>query len=930
MVVACTLPSQAMAADEDSKAIPLKAINHPGIVDFQSEILPLLRDNCLACHNSTRAKADLILETPSDILHGGENGPAAVPGNGKGSLLVQAAAHRAEPFMPPKDNKVKAIDLTGEQLSLISLWIDQGAKGEVKADAPIKWVAPAADVRPIYAVALTPDGRFAAAGRANHLDVYDLPLGELSESLVDPGLARFGMYGKAGAAHRGLIESLAFSPDGSRLASGAFGEVKIWRREAPAVQFALSGPPSHADAPIAAVGAGGNWVAIARSGLPIDLFDAMTGKWAKSIDASTSRTRAIAFSPDAMLLAIASADGSVRISTIAEGQLVAETATPAAVNALAWIAHGSQLATAGTDGVIRIYTIPPRRGDAWTVARELKGHSGPVTTLAASARGDQIYSAGEDGIIRCWNTNSGQLLRQLAQNGPVTALDIRADGKILASMGSTGRVRLWNAEQGTVIAELGGNIEGRRELADRDRAEKLASADVGYLTSVLEKSQAAKKATDDRLKAATEAKAAADAKANEAQSARDRAVAAKQDLEKPPATMPTTAPADPKMKQKIEEAARALAQAETQLAAVSLARNNADTEFRLATAAVATAAKDVEAAGKSLSAAQDRLKAARDALAAAKQDAAERPVSHLAFSPDGSTLACGAQDGTIDLYAAESGIPMETIRAPHGPPAAMGFAGRKLAIATQTQVFVLTLGGTWSLERTIGTGDAASELQDRVTSVAFSPDGRLLATGAGEPSRSGQIKLWDADTGQFVREIKDAHSDTVLALEFSPDGKLLASGSSDRFAKVFDVESGKLVKTFEGHTDHVTGVSWRADGRALATSGADNQVKFWDIPSGERKANGAGFGKEVDAVCYVGLSDQAVAAGGDGQIRILNEAGAVVKTLPSASDFFHAAAVTPDGGILAVGGESGTLFVWREPFKASPLGFAATGSNPSH
>ena len=192
-------------------------------------------------------------------------------------------------------------------------------------------------------------------------------------------------------------------------------------------------------------------------------------------------------------------------------------------------------------------------------------------------------------------------------------------------------------------------------------------------------------------------------------------------------------------------------------------------------------------------------------------------------------------------------------------------------------------GGAWSLERTIGSADSASPLQDRVTSVAFSPDGKLLATGCGEPSRSGQIKLWDAQTGQLVREIKDAHSDTVLSLEFSPDGTLLASGSSDRFAKVFDVESGKLMKTFEGHSDHVTGVSWRADGRSLATSGADNQVNFWDVPSGERKANAGGFGKEVDAVRYLGLSDQAVAAGGDGQVRILNEAGAVVKGIGGAS-----------------------------------------------
>ena len=169
----------------------------------------------------------------------------------------------------------------------------------------------------------------------------------------------------------------------------------------------------------------------------------------------------------------------------------------------------------------------------------------------------------------------------------------------------------------------------------------------------------------------------------------------------------------------------------------------------------------------------------------------------------------------------------------------------------------------------------------------------------------------------------------MLSLEFSPDGKLLASGSADRFAKLFDVNSGKFVKAFEGHSDQVTGVSWKADGRMLATSGADNQVKFWDVISGERKSNATGFGKEVDAVRYLGLSDQAVAVSGDGQIRIVNEAGAAVKAIPGARDFFHAAAVTPDGGLLAVGGESGVLWLWREPFTAPPLSFAPTQPAPA-
>src|SRR5258706_1400048 len=134
----------ARGADEPvGPAIPIAKIERAGAVDFEHEILPVLRSNCLACHNRTRAKSDLILETSADLLKGGENGPVVVPGQSGKSLMLASAAHQGKPMMPPKDNKVSAVNLTSEQLGLIRLWIDQGAKGEVRAAAPIEWQAPA-------------------------------------------------------------------------------------------------------------------------------------------------------------------------------------------------------------------------------------------------------------------------------------------------------------------------------------------------------------------------------------------------------------------------------------------------------------------------------------------------------------------------------------------------------------------------------------------------------------------------------------------------------------------------------------------------------------------------------------------------------------------------------------------------------------------
>ena len=142
-------------------------------VDFEKEILPILRKNCLACHNSTDAESDLILETPATIRQGGIDGPAAIPKKGSESLLILLASRAQESFMPPDDNDVGAKKLTPAELGLIKLWIDQGAEGEVSGSrGPVNWQPLPPGVNPIYSVAISADGQYAAAGRANQIFLY--------------------------------------------------------------------------------------------------------------------------------------------------------------------------------------------------------------------------------------------------------------------------------------------------------------------------------------------------------------------------------------------------------------------------------------------------------------------------------------------------------------------------------------------------------------------------------------------------------------------------------------------------------------------------------------------------------------------------------------------------------------------------------------
>jgi WD40 repeat protein len=317
--------------------------------------------------------------------------------------------------------------------------------------------------------------------------------------------------------------------------------------------------------------------------------------------------------------------------------------------------------------------------------------------------------------------------------------------------------------------------------------------------------------------------------------------------------------------------------------------------------------------------------------------AAEQPMRALAFSPDGIALASTGDDGKVHTWSAETGMPFEVFvkDAEGSSPAAAGATAppqsetaSRAEAGTGTMPPVLCfldahtvlaakaggavawdLNPVWTLERQIGTGDVDSPISDRVNAVRFSPDGRTLATGSGEPTRSGEVKLWNVADGTLTNDFKNVHSDAVLSLDFSPDGKYLASSSADRFVRVVELATGKVVKAFEGHTSYVLGVAWKRDSRTLASAGADNVIKVWDFTTGQRKRNIEGAGKEVTSVAFVGVTDQAVAASGDGQVRLLRENGEKVRSFEGATDFMNCAAATPDGKmIVAYDASADSLF----------------------
>lgn len=734
--------------------------------DFYQDVFPFLKANCIACHNKTTTKAGLNMETPELMEKGGDSGPGIVPGKSAGSLIVEASVHSPDMEMPPPNNKSGAVKLTDAEIAVLKTWIDQGAKASVQQERQVTWKPLAPGVDPIYSIALSTDGRYAACGRSNRIHLYDLATRQFIGEIADPAE-------KAGGAHRAMVQSLAFSPDGTRLASGSYREVKVWKLNP---------------------GKAGEAAASSASATPAD--DVLLKKIA---EAAKVAVVSHSLSPDGKQIVTGCADGSVRVWDVATVKSVAELRGSLALS--------RQIAAF-----------------EWTIARE---------TL------EQAFQKAEVARIEVQNKALDELLK-------------KANDAI---------------------------VEMKKLLPEKEKAVKPTQ----------DEKAVAQKAVDEVL--------ALIAKAPEG-----KADAA---LEK-------------KLKDAQEKLAPVAMKETSALAAVSATENNikdAEADVKRITDSKAKNTELLAAANAATEAAKKLQDKATADLAAAKESVAKpkgKPVA-VALAPDGQSAATVFDDGRLTVWAVATGTPVEEVAGTAAPTAVLTARADGLFSATLPDGKVITSAPAqvWALERTLGGEKDSSLFIDRVNAVGFSPDGKQLATGGGEPSRSGDLTLFDLATGKATANWKDRHDDIVMCLDFSPDGKLLASGAADKIARVIEIASGKQVNLFEGHTHYVMGVAFRADGRVLATGGADGVVTSWDMLLGERKKKIEGWTKEVTSLQFIGATNQIVTSSGDNRVRIVRDDGSEVRTIAGLPDFMQAAASNPSGTTLIGGGEDSTLRVWN-------------------
>jgi WD40 repeat protein/serine/threonine protein kinase len=580
-------------------------------------------------------------------------------------------------------------------------------------------------------------------------------------------------------AHDPQVKALAFSPDSSRLASGSWceGLVKVW--SVPGLEKIRSLPHSEGTASIAFSPDGRRLVS---AGDPaIKVWDAVTWQELSGPAGGKDEVESIAFSPDGGRLAAASLDGTVKVWDAATWREVYPPLAPHSghVLAVAFSPEGTRIASStghyfysGDECDIQIWDSASGQ-----LIHTLRGHQGAVFGLAFSPNGKRLAtSGGEDPTIKIWDaTNWLEALTLRGHDDTPWGIAFSPDGRTLYSAGADHTLRVWDGaplEDSThsTLRTFTGHTARVAAVAFDHDDRQLVSGSFDRTIRVWEV------ATGKQLH---------------------------------------NMPVQPGLIQSLSFSPEGhlLASASYGEAhdgeAIGLLKvwqcRNWQELHRLSLDPEGFIGAELTPDGQKLVAAGVDSVAVWETASFQRRPVQYAHLAHLssvAVSPDGRRVAAADVNGDVRIWDLEDSRPVLSLLST--PPLTSALVNLKAAMMAQPL-------------------PPLHAHTSRVTAVAFSPKGDVLATCG----MDGATRLWDARTFKPIAGFH-GHRSGVRCLAFSPDGARLATGGIDATIFLWDVAKQRLLSKLSGHADVVHCVTFSHDGRYIASGSLDRTVKIWD------------------------------------------------------------------------------------------------------
>ncbi|QDT13195.1 c-type cytochrome domain-containing protein [Stieleria marina] len=899
-------------------------------VDFATEIFPLLRQNCLACHHAKDSEGGLNLETHSLMQQGGDSGPGVVAKNIAESLVFTRASGQLDDLMPPEDNDVGAKTLTAKQLGLLKLWINQGAKGgQVTVDHGIQWQPIPKSVRATYAMAASPDGQLVAAGHGNRVAVYDIASGAEVAVLSDPGLDSIS---GPGVADVDLVQAIAFSPRGDRIATGGYRTVRLWKKKPPRKIYDT---PLSRSSGMVVKSPDASQVALVNAIGDIEVWSLQPEQRNFVLRNSGGVITGMAWSQKNNRLASCDDQGWLSIWDAGSGKLIAGENTGQSFRSLAVSEDGTLVVTVSADGKPQLWEWKSSDPKQSSIVKKPMPSLDAIKDASSIALGDQpspqiVVGSQSNAVIL--DSSSGKVLHKLDHGAPVAAVAIDSANGQVATGGRDGIIRLWKLADGKAGQVFQGTAVSRYLLtqAQRDVArqkvivaaeeakakelEKVAAKEEEVFKKLAtEQAEAAKKFATAK-KASTEAvakvtqidasivttnreletaktsseKASKETAANATKLAELEQIATQLEAESKKLTAAAQLLEKEKetdQKKLLEAEAAAKASSEKLQAAKSEAKKVADALTK--TKAEAEAAKGVIAAlTKQLATSKTNLEAAKKTAASAST-AMTQQEAELTKKDKALSAATAAKKRAADAVPQYQGIVGNAKRQLTVLQNRLSETEKRQASAGQacvdvcfsddgTRLASVHADGSGRVYRVAdGLPVASVDGQVDSTGVLIVGDGSLCLFGQSVPSTMWSInESWELE--RVIGSPTDSEiSDRVTALDFRRDGLSLAVGSGPPSGfgevKVFAVNGGEMVRDLgKVHGDTVLGLRFSPDGRLIATSAADRIVSVSNVASGEIMRTFEGHTHHVLGVDWQDDGRVLASASADQNVKVWN------------------------------------------------------------